>query len=131
MAKVLDASALMAYLEKEEGYEKVKELLIKAAETDKKLLMAAVNFGEVYYAVAREHGLPEAERISNLIQTFPVEFIEVDLVLARQAAILKATHKLPFADCFAAALTRLRKGELVTTDKDFKAVEGEIKIIWV
>ena len=54
MVKVLDASALMVYLEKEEGYEKVKELLVKAAETDKKLLMAAVNFGEVYYAVARE-----------------------------------------------------------------------------
>ena len=44
MAKVLDASALMVYLEKEEGYEKVKELLIKAVETDKKLLMAAGQF---------------------------------------------------------------------------------------
>lgn len=131
MVKVLDASALMVYLEKEEGFEKVKELLVKAAETDKKLLMAAVNFGEVYYAVAREHGLLEAERISCLIQTFPVEFVEADLVLARQAAILKATHKLPFADCFAAGLTKLRKGELVTTDKDFKAVEKEIKIVWL
>lgn len=131
MAKVLDTSALMVYLQKEEGYEKVKELLVKAAETDKSLLMSAVNFGEVYYAVAREHGLEEAERISKLIQTFPIEFVEADLVLAREAALLKAIQKLPFADCFAAALAKLRKSELVTTDKDFKAVEGEIKVLWV
>ena len=131
MAKILDASALMAYLEKEEGHEKVKELLIKAAEIDKNLLMTTVNFGEVYYTVAREHGLEEAERISKLIQTFPIEFVEADLALATEAARLKAVQKLPFADCFAAALAKLRKGELVTKDKDFKVVEGEIKVVWV
>ena len=131
MAKVLDASALMSYLEKEPGYEKVRDLLIKAAETDKNLLMTTVNFGEVYYAVAREHGLEEAERISRLVQTFPIEFVEVSLTLARQAALYKANQKLPFIDCFAAALAHLRKSELLTTDADFKAVAGEIKIIWV
>ena len=131
MAKILDASALMVYLEKEDGYETVKEMLVKASETGKEMLMTAVNFGEVYYAVAREHGLEEAERIFHLVQTFPIEFIHADLGLARHAALLKATFKFPFADCFAAALAKLRKGELVTTDKDFKAVEGEIKIIWV
>lgn len=31
----------------------------------------------------------------------------------------------------AAALTKLRKGELVTKDADFKVVEKEIKIVWV
>lgn len=131
MAKILDASALMVYLEKEEDHEKVKELLVKAAEADKNLLMTTVNFGEVYYAVAREHGLEEAERISKLVQTFPIELVEADLVLATEAARLKAIQKLPFADCFAAALAKLRKGELVTTDKDFKVVEGEIKVLWI
>ena len=131
MVKVLDASALMAYLEKEAGYETVKELLTKAAESNKNLLMTTVNFGEVYYAVAREQDLEEAEKIAQLIQTFPIEFIDVDLALARQAALYKANQKLPFVDCFAAALAKLRKGELLTTDKDFKAVEEEIKIGWV
>lgn len=131
MVKVLDASALLAYLWKEPGYEKVKELLTKAVENQRDLLMATVNWGEVCYVLTRENGREEAERVLMLVETFPIEFVEVDLVLARQAAILKATYKLPFADCFAAALTKLRKGELVTTDKDFKAVEKEIKIIWV
>lgn len=131
MVKVLDASALLAYLWKEPGYEKVKELLTKAVESQRDLLMATVNWGEVCYVLTRENGREEAERVLGLVETFPIEFVEVDLALARQAAILKAAYKLPFADCFAAALAKLRKGELVTTDKDFKAVEGEIKVVWV
>ena len=131
MVKVLDASALLAYLWKEPGYEKVKDLLAKAAESQSNLLMTTVNWGEVCSVLMRESGPEEAERILKLVETFPVEYVEVDLALARQAATFKVTRKLPFADCFAAALTKLRKGELVTTDKDFKVVEKEIKIIWV
>ena len=131
MVKVLDASALLVYLWKEPGYEKVKESLTKAAESQKNLLMTTVNWGEVCYVLMRENGREDAERILKLVETFPIEFVEADLAVARQAAVLKATHKLPFADCFAAALTKLRKGELVTTDKDFRAVEKEIKIVWV
>ena len=33
------------------------------------------------------------------------------------------------ADCFAAALAKLRKVELVTGDEDFKQVEGEVKAL--
>lgn len=131
MVKVLDASALLAYLWKEPGYETVKELLTKAAESQRNLLMTTVNWGEACSVLMRESGFEEAERILKFVETFPIEFVGVDLALARQAAIFKAIQKLPFADCFAAALTKLRKGELVTTDKDFKAVEKEIKIVWV
>lgn len=131
MVKVLDASALLAYLWKEPTYEKVKDLLTKAVESQRDLLMTTVNWGEVCYVLTRENGREEAERVLRFVETLPIEFVEVDLALARQAAILKVAYKLPFADSFAAALAKLRKGELVTTDKDFKVVENEIKIVWV
>jgi len=38
---------------------------------------------------------------------------------------------MSYADCFAAALAKLHKAELVTGDKDFKQVESEIKILWI
>ncbi len=131
MVKILDASALMVYLEKEPGYEKVKELFVKAAETEKHLLMTTLNLGEVQYVLIRNHGLEESDKIINLIETFPIDFIPVDLSLTKQAAFYKATKKLPFVDCFAAALAKLRKGELITADKDFKIVENEIKVVWI
>ncbi len=131
MVKVLDALALMVYLEKEQGYTKVKDLFTKAAESEKNLLMTTVNLGEVYYVLVRNHGVEEAEKILQLIETFPIEFVEIDMALAKQAALYKVTLKLSFVDSLAAALTKLRKGELVTKDKDFKAIEQEIKVSWV
>jgi predicted nucleic acid-binding protein len=131
MVKVLDASALVVYLWKQAGHEKVQDLLAKAVESEKRLLMTAVNFGEVYYLLIRDHGREEAERILQLVETLPIDFVEAGLELAKQAAVYKAVYKLPFADSFAAALAKARKGELVTKDADFKTVEKEIKIVWL
>jgi len=38
---------------------------------------------------------------------------------------------MSYADAFAAALAKMKKAQLVTGDKEFKALEGEIKIIWI
>lgn len=131
MTKVLDAYALMVYLEKEHGYEKVRDLFIHLAETDKKALMTAVNWGEVYYITLREKGTKEAEQIMKIIETFPIEIIEVDKMIAKQSAIYKASKKMSYVDCFSAALAKIKKAELVTGDKEFKVVESDIKIAWV
>ena len=52
-------------------------------------------------------------------------------MLAKQAALYKSAKKLPYADCFAAALAKLRRGEIFTGDMDFKELENEIRIIWI
>ena len=131
MIRVLDASALMAYLEKESGYEKVKDALSKAAETDKKLLMNVVNWGEVYYILVRDHGPEKAEEIIQIVETFPIEFVSPDKALTKQAALYKAGKSLPYVDSHAAALAKICRGELMTVDKDFKLVEQDIKILWI
>ena len=40
-------------------------------------------------------------------------------------------NKLSLADCFAAALAKERKAELVTGDPEFKPLDHEIKIGWL
>ncbi|MEW6457176.1 MAG: PIN domain-containing protein [Acidobacteriota bacterium] len=52
-------------------------------------------------------------------------------MLAKEAARFKAAKKISYADCFAAALTKLHKGELITGDREFKALEDDIKISWI
>lgn len=131
MVKILDASAVLAYLWKEPSYAKVKELLTKASDSQKNLLISAVNWGEVYYVLARDHSAEEVGKFMALLETFPIEIIPVDSLIAKQAAVYKSEKKLPYVDSFAAALTKLRKGKLVTTDKDFKMVESDIKILWI
>lgn len=131
MVKILDASALVAYLWKQSGYEKVQDMFTKAAGSERNLLMATVNLGEVYYLLIRDHGFDDADKILKIIETLPIDFVEADMELTKQAAIYKAAKKLPYADCFAAALAKLHKGELVTADKDFKLIENEVKVVWV
>jgi len=131
MTKVIDAHGLLVFLEKEAGYEKVEQCFILAAEKDKYLLMTSVNFGEVYYIVLRECGLEKAQEIEKIIRTLPIEIVNVDIQLAKEAARFKAYHKLSYADCFSAALAKLHKVEVITGDKGFKSIEGEIKIFWL
>ena len=131
MTRVLDAHGLLVFLEKEVGYEKVEQSFVTAVEKDKYLLMTSVNFGEVYYIVLRECGQDKAQEIEKIIRTLPIEIIDVDIHLAREAACFKANHKISYADCFAAALAKLHKGEVITGNKEFKTVESEIKIAWL
>jgi len=131
MVKVLDAHALLVFLEREPGFEKITFLFSKALDEGNDLLMTSVNFGEVYYILLRECGREKAEEIEKITQTLPIEIIDVDVQLAKVAAWFKSRKKASYADCFAAALAKLHKGEVVTGDKEFKALEGEVKIAWI
>jgi predicted nucleic acid-binding protein len=130
-AKVLDSWALLCYLEQEPGYEKIIDLFERAVESSKPLLMCVVNWGEVYYQVSRRFGDAKAQEIEQLMQTLPITLVEANKELTTEAARVKATKRMAYADCFAVALTRLKKAELYTGDPEFKAVEKEIKIVWL
>jgi len=130
-AKVLDSWALLCYLEQEPGFEKMIDLFEKAVESSKPLLMCVVNWGEVYYQVARRFGDTKAQEIEKLIQTLPITLVEANKELTREAALIKATKRMAYADCFAVALARLRKAELYTGGPEFKAVEKDIKVVWL
>jgi len=131
--KVLDSWALMAFLHDEPAAAEVEKLLLKAAQERHKLLLCVVNWGEIYYSVARAEGEAVAEQKAADLATLAIELVPVedDLKLVREAAKLKATKKMAYADCFAAALARTRNAELVTGDPEFKEVEGEVKIAWL
>ena len=131
MTKVIDAHGLLIFLEKEAGYEKVEHYFIAAVERENPLLMTSVNYGEVYYIVLRECGEEKARSIEKIIKALPIEVVTVDMQLAREAGRFKATRKMSYADCFAAALAKIHKGEVITGDKEFKAVENEVKIAWI
>ena len=130
--KVLDSWVLMAFFNDEPAAEKVQKLLIKAETGAYQLLMTVVNWGEIYYSIMRGASQEIADSKSHEIAGMRIELVPVDardLELIRQAAAFKATKKMSYADCFAAALAKTRSAELVTGDRDFKAVENDLKKI--
>jgi predicted nucleic acid-binding protein len=131
MKRILDAHALMVFLEKEPGFEKIESLFKSALEKGDYLLITSVNLGEVFYIILRECGENKAQEVEEIVQTLPIKVIDADWELTREAAKLKAFKKMSYADCFAAALATMHKGELITGDPEFRAVEREIKIMWI
>ena len=129
--RVLDSYGLISYIEGEAGKDTMIEIFRSARDSGRACLLSVVNWGEVYYITLREAGQKRADEVSHLISTLPIHLIPVDLELTRQAAIFKASKKMSYADCFAAALAKNRKVELVTGDKEFRQVENDIKVVWL
>jgi ribonuclease VapC len=130
-AKVLDSWALIALFEDEPAAEAVETLLHQAMQEKHRLFLSVVNWGEVYYNTMREVSQEAADQLAHKIASLPIELVNADLPLTKQAAIYKATKKMSYADAFAAALARIKNAELVTGDPEFKQVEKEIKIGWL
>jgi len=128
---VLDAHPLVGFFEKEEYWEKIADYFQQATDEKCTIYMSTVNLGEVYYSTLREHGEEHALRVLDTMKNLPITLVDADKEMSLQAARYKARGGISYADCFAAALAKLKKGELVTGDKEFKVVEKDIRINWV
>ena len=103
----------------------------QAAEKEQPMLMSAVNWAETCYRIEAKRGQDALARAKAFASNTPVVIIPADRELAEAAAAYRAAGLLALADSFAAALAKQRKAELVTADREFKSVEGEIKITWL
>ena len=127
--RVLDAFALLAFLEKESGHEKVRELLDSDA-CD--LLMNAINAGEVFYIISRERGAKQGDYFLNVVlPSLPIAVVDNSFDDVIEAAKLKARHPVAFADCFAAATAIREKAALVTGDPEFAELGDILEIDWL
>ena len=130
-ALVFDSWAVLAYLGDEASGQEVADLIAGAHEDRIPMYMSSVNAGEVWYILAREISETEADKAVADLVRLGIELIDTNWPLTRIAGGFKARHRMSYADCFAAALAKDRKADLVTGDKEFKQVEGEIGIHWL
>lgn len=128
---VLDASALFAFLRDKPGAPKVVELLKEARCGHAKLLMSAVNYGEVYGTILRDAGPEQALTAVYAVSPLPIELLDATPQRACKAADIKFKHKLYYADSFAAALAIEHKATLVTSDSDFRKLGHAFPIVWL
>jgi predicted nucleic acid-binding protein len=111
---VLDANALYRFLMNQPGADIVEALFKRARDSKTTLLISVINWGEVYYNIARKRGFQ--------VSLLPLNIISADEPITEAAAQLKAGYGLPYADCFAAAITG-KTNILLTADvKDFKKI---------
>jgi len=126
--KVLDSFALLAYLKMEGKYKKIKDLLA----SDEVLFMNDINVGEAFYVLAKERGVEKAEYFVNtILPNLPIKVVPNTLQDVLEAARIKATHSISYADCFVVATALKKDAAIVTGDPEFKKVQKTVEIEWM
>ncbi len=131
---VLDSFAILAYYWDEPGAVRVQEILSTSRH---ECWMAAINVGETYYKTAKRASGAAAEEaadeILDRVLRLPITLVDADLALTLDAARIKASFPLAYADCFAAALARQLGAAVVTGDPEFEQIEREgiVAVEWL
>jgi predicted nucleic acid-binding protein len=128
---VLDAHAILRFLQDEAGAEQVQTVLAEAQSGKVRALVCEINLSEVYYLTARRFGLEFARRLLDHFAALPVERVSASWELIVSAAEVKVAHSLSYADCFAVATALKHQAVLVTGDPEFKKVEGLVEVDWI
>ena len=130
--KLLDSYALLAYLNKEDGFEKVRNVLANAQKSSLPVLMNELNVGATYYILYRKRGHEQAEYfLDTILAGLPISMISNDFNAVISASKIKARNALSFADCFAVATAQRENAVILTGDPEFKNVEKLVKIDWL
>jgi len=128
---VFDASAVFAFMQKKPAANKVNELLKQAMRGSADILMSAVNYGEVYGGILREHGPERALATMNAVHPLPIRLMDATPQRAFRAVDVKSQYKLYYVDSFAAALAIEFKATLVTSDSDFRKLGHGFPTLWL
>jgi PIN domain nuclease of toxin-antitoxin system len=129
---VLDACALIAYLNGEEGADQVETLF----RSGKQVQMSCVNLLEVAYNAIKASQNPDAaEELMEEISKLPISVIwDVPMAVFLEASRLKASYRISLADAVAAAFSRIFMCQLATSDHHkFDHLDSikEIQALWI
>ena len=126
---VLDTSALLAYIEDEDGSELVESLLERAERREAILLVSFITYAEILYITLREQGEETAHDRLELLSQLPLIRVESDTAIGLAAGQLKATYPISLADCWVAALGELYEAKLVHKDPEFEVLAERIELM--
>jgi ribonuclease VapC len=128
---IFDSHALLKFLQKERGYEKVFHLLQEIEKSGATKFLNVINLGEIIYSTKREFGDQKKLEVIANIERLNFTLLSVSNHLVFQAAEFKAQYNISYADCFILTSAIEHKATIVTGDPEFKKVGHLVEIVWV
>lgn len=125
---VLDSYALLAFLGKERGWQRVQQLLMDATDGKVELHISVINLAEVRYTILRRR--KEATKLLAAIESLPLVTASADTYIA-DVVLLKSRYAVSLADCFAAALAQDMQCPVLTGDPEFHKLESAVNVDWL
>ena len=120
---LLDTSAVLAFMEDEEGANEVEEIL-RAGQ----VVLPFVVLLEVYYITLREKGEEVAEKRYAFLKSLDGEILwDLDEPLLLTAGRFKGMYRLSLADAVIAAFAKGKGAILVHKDPEYEALGAEVR----
>jgi len=120
---ILDASALLAVIRKEKGWQVVNELMKKSERAGTSTFMHQINFIEFTYKCRQLYNL---ETFNNILSDLYNPFLGIanyfDNDLALYAGLLKSSYRLSLGDAVGLGYTKIMKGTFWTADKALEVI---------
>lgn len=131
---VIDACALIAYLNGEPGSDVFDDLLRQSRNGEAELYASSINIYEVYYDCLRRD-TQTAQQLLDDLYCLPMTIMEtIDRNLMQAAGIFKTKYRVSLADSIALALAQQLDVRLVSTDHhEFDSIDkaGIIQFMWL
>jgi predicted nucleic acid-binding protein len=132
---VLDACALIAFLNDEDGAELVADILSRADDGRAYVYMSCIQVIEVYYDRIYVKGRKYADTFLAALYNSPVKIIhQVSRVVIREAGKLKTNYRLSLADAIGLATAIELSAQFVSSDhSELEEVERkeQIPLLWL
>ena len=126
---VLDAWAILAFLQKEEpAASRVKQLMEDAEKGNVELFISIINLGEVTYRIGKLKGENEAKETLDEIRRLPLTVVPATEEAVFSAAGFKMYYAISYADAFAAAAAEELGAVLVTGDPELEQLGSRIQM---
>ncbi len=121
---LLDSSAILAYLLDEPEAARVGALRRQAG-------LPFVSLSELYAALWLRYGQAKADEAIASIRQWRLPWLWPNEQVMLLAGRLRALHRLGLADSLIAALAFVAGATLVTKDLDFRALEPDLKLLFL
>ena len=132
---VLDACAVIAFLNDEDGAHRVEQLLSQGDREPNTLFMHEINLLEIYFGVYQDESKELAEQTYVKVFDLPKKFVTgLRENMFKEAGRLKAVYKISLADSIALAEAKIRRISLVTCDHhEFDPIQdkNELDFFWI
>ena len=126
---VLDASAVLRYLDDEAGAQRVSAIIKSHLAGRCEIVISALHWGEIAGIVHKVHGKDSMDLALSRLNAFGFQIVLVGEDRAVRASLIKLKKNVPFVDSFGVELASdLPDSVLVTADFDLKPAQRDVKI---
>ena len=126
---VLDASAILRYLDNEAGADRVAAIIKAHIAGEARAIVSDLHWGEIAGVVYKRHGAGTMDKVMSRLDAFGFESAPVTRARAVDAAIIKVQTGIPYADALGVQLASDSSDHVfVTADFDVKPAADRVRI---